>query len=304
MTASDLVDRELVPPAISPPLVARYLDRLGVAQERPSPAALARLHRAHVERVPYETFWLHLGHDIGIAPAASARRIATTGGGGYCFQLNGAFAELLAALGYRVTRHLAGVHDSAGATPAVLGNHVALIVHDLPTADHPTGRWYVDTGLGDVLHAPLPLRPGRTVQGHLTLNVSRAAVDVDGWHVGYESAAACGGVTIAPEPVTLDVFRDRHRHNVSSPASHFRRTVTCQRRHATGADVLRGRVLTRSGGPTAVSHTVVESPAELVAVLDEVFELHLDASRSELDRLWTSIEAAHDGWLARAAVAA
>ena len=34
-------------------ITAAYLNRLGVEAERPSAEALARLHRAHVERVPY-----------------------------------------------------------------------------------------------------------------------------------------------------------------------------------------------------------------------------------------------------------
>ena len=49
------------------------------SRERPSAAALARLHRAHVERVPYETFWIHLGEDAGTSirrgrSSASPRR--------------------------------------------------------------------------------------------------------------------------------------------------------------------------------------------------------------------------------------
>ena len=44
-----------------------YLHRLGLDAEPPSVAALARLHRRHVERVPYETLWIHGGEGMGTA---------------------------------------------------------------------------------------------------------------------------------------------------------------------------------------------------------------------------------------------
>ena len=74
-----------------------YLARLRLDAESPSAEALSRLHRAHVERVPYETMWIHSGDLWDIDPVASATRVARRGRGGYCFQLNGAFSELLGA---------------------------------------------------------------------------------------------------------------------------------------------------------------------------------------------------------------
>ena len=55
-----------------------YLARLGLEAEPPSVDALFRLHRAHVERVPYETLWIHLGDRWASTPTASATRVATT----------------------------------------------------------------------------------------------------------------------------------------------------------------------------------------------------------------------------------
>jgi N-hydroxyarylamine O-acetyltransferase len=102
--------------------------------------------------------------------------------------------------------------------------------------------------------------------------------------------------------VGIDVFAERHALNVTSPASGFRRIVTCQRRHATGADVLRGRVLTRQDGATTTTSTV-ESSAGLLAVLDDVFGMRLAVPAAALAALGTRMCAAHDEWLARRAVA-
>jgi hypothetical protein len=54
------------------------------------------------------------------------------GRGGYCYHLNGAFALLLASLGYDVRRHLGGVHGPDGPSPESLGNHLVLSVGGLP----------------------------------------------------------------------------------------------------------------------------------------------------------------------------
>ena len=63
---------------------------LGLEAEPPSVDGLRRLHRAHVERVPYETMWIHADEPWGIDPEESVGRIARDGRGGYCFHLNGA----------------------------------------------------------------------------------------------------------------------------------------------------------------------------------------------------------------------
>ena len=301
MTAISTLERstQIGPPAAIPTLgaglVDAYLTRLGVPAEPPSPAALGRLHRAHVERVPYETFWMHLDEPLGVDALESVRRIATTSGGGYCFQLNGAFAALLATLGYTVTRHAAGVHDATGPSAETLGNHVALIVHGLPGDDNPNRKWYVDAGLGDVLYEPLPLGADRR-SGPSPTAVETVADGVGDWHFVNEPGGSLAGVSIVAEPVAMDVFAARHAFNVTSPTSSFRRTVTCQRRHATGSDVLRGRVLTRRNGDTVTTHTV-GSLGELRRVLDAVFGLRLDAPRSALTALWSAMCARHDEYL-------
>ena len=123
------------PVTIGAEIRAAYLYRLDLDAEPPSVDALQRLHRGHVEKVPYETLWIHEGDTWGIDPADSAARIALQGRGGYCFHLNGAFSELLRSLGYAVTRHVGGVHGPAGPDEGPLGNHLVLWVHGHELAD-------------------------------------------------------------------------------------------------------------------------------------------------------------------------
>ena len=165
----------------------------------------------------------------------------------YCFQLNGALAGLLTAVGYEATLHVAGVHGDAGAA-AAMGNHAAVVVHSLPTEANPDGRWYVDAGLGDVLHEPLPLRAWRGSDAHASYELAPVSDGVGHWRLGARSAGGVAAVTMDARPTAIGAFRARHLFNATSGESSFARTVTAQRRHATGTDVLRGCVLTRRDG--------------------------------------------------------
>ncbi|HEY6746936.1 MAG TPA: arylamine N-acetyltransferase [Mycobacteriales bacterium] len=280
------------------PTTIAYLRRLDLPAEPPSAAALARLHRAHVERVPYETFWIHLAEDWGIDPAASARRVARTTRGGYCYQLNGAFATLLADLGYRVSAAVAGVHDAAGPQASTLRNHAALLVDGCPTEGNPGGRWYVDAGLGDALHDPLPLVTGVYAQGPMRFALSEvAAGGVGDWHFTHDRGGSFGGVSIVDQPVPMSVFADRHRYHRTSAESSFAKTPTAQRRHPTGTALVRGAVFTRTDGAASTTRTC-EQLGDWLDVLDGEFGLRLDAPPAELRALWTRVRRAHDTWTA------
>ncbi|MGI9529532.1 MAG: arylamine N-acetyltransferase family protein [Acidimicrobiia bacterium] len=128
--------------------VEAYLARLGLDDAVPvSLEGLEQLQRAHLTRVPFEN--LHVFHRRGVGTDTdwSVPKIVDQGRGGWCYEVNGAFASLLAALGFDV-RWL-------GATvllgdPSKVPDHLAIEV----TLDRP---YLVDVGFGDSFIRPLPL---------------------------------------------------------------------------------------------------------------------------------------------------
>lgn len=231
-------------------LIDGYLDRLGCRAEPPSAAALAELHRAQATLIPYETTWLHLGERWGVDPWESIERIVHLRRGGYCFHLNGALAVLLEALGYGVTLHRGGVHHH-GPAAADIGGHLVLLVHGLTTAANPGGTWYVDTGLGDALHEPLPLVPGVYQQGPMRFRLGPSPDGIGQWRferLAGDVEGAMAPVSFEEATTTMDAFEAAHAANTTSPESPFLRMVTAQRRPATGSTVLRGHVLTTRRG--------------------------------------------------------
>jgi len=277
-------------------LLDAYLDRLGVDAAPPSCDGLRELHRRQVERVPYETLWIHAGERWTVDPRESVRRIATEGRGGYCYHLNGAFADVLDALGYAVERHVGSV--SADGMPAAesFANHAVLTVRELPTEDNPEGVWYVDAGLGDALHEPIALRPGSTRQGPFLLALERPADPRDAWRLVHDPAGGFQTMTWDLAPVTMDVFAARHEWLSTSPDSAFVRVAMAERRYPWGVDVIRGLVRTRVGDGAGTVDTYLRRE-DWFGVLADEFGVRFDASEpAAVERLWARVLASHREW--------
>lgn len=272
-----------------------YLDRLGVAPEAPSEQALRLLVRRHAERVPYETLWIQAGEGWGIDPVESAERIARHGRGGYCYHLNGALGLLLTSLGYAVHAHVGGVHGPEGPSPSSRGNHLVLTVDLAPSEASPTGVWYVDTGLGDALHDPLPLVSGTHRQPPFDLTLE-GSPDGTRWHLVHDPRGGFKGMTWDMAEAGLDDFAQQHQRLSTSPESGFVQVPMAERRDATGVDVVRGLLMSRIG-EGARSEAVTDRDAWFDA-LAQLFGLRLDRLEPEArDRLWTSAATAHQRWL-------
>ncbi|MEU6997176.1 arylamine N-acetyltransferase [Nonomuraea sp. NPDC046570] len=268
-----------------------YLRRIGLPGllgAPPSAEALRELHVGHVERVPYETLEIWLGRTTSVDPFESAARILR-GRGGYCYHLNGAFAELLRGLGYEVTRHVGGVQNR-GAEPGVTGNHLALTVR------LPDGDWLVDLGLGDALHEPLPLTEGRYRQGPFEYGLRPSQVAPGGWRFDHDPSGSFLGMDFAPAPAEMSAFTKMHDHLCTSPDSGFVRVLSVLRRDAMGVDLLRGAVLSRLG--TRSTAVTLESEPDYYAALADVFHLPLDdLTTTEKGMLWKRVRRSHEEWL-------
>lgn len=279
-------------------LVKSYLTRLGLDAEKPSIEALTRLHQAHVEQIPYETFWIHLGQKWGIDAMESFSRAATTRRGGYCFQLNGGFHMLLTHLGYRVSINPANVHGTAGPERIKLENHVAIIAEGLPCENNPDGRWWVDVGLGDALHKQMPLMNASVNQGGMQFGMEAVSENgVGDWHLIADTSCWIAGVNMAEQPSSMSEFEDRHHFNMYSPESGYAKVVTAQLRKPHGKTILRGCVLTKTDGEVVTTHTS-RSLTEWQEVLGDEFGLTFEnVPEASLKKLWVKVQKIHEEWL-------
>ncbi|MFJ9691259.1 arylamine N-acetyltransferase [Kitasatospora sp. NPDC101183] len=269
-----------------------YLAVLGVERPgAPSAEALWALHRAAVERVPYENLDIHLGRPTTLDPAECVDRIVR-GRGGYCFHLNGAFAALLDALGYEVTLHTAGVQGTPQDEPNLGGEHLGLTVR----LDGEV--WMADVALAGGLYEPVPLRKGTYAQGPFTVTLEPSEVAPGGWRFRHDPQGPFTAVDFAPEPVELSSFAATHHRLSTSPESGFVRTLTAQLSDAKGMFLLRSRLLRRIEA-AGTEDRVIDSAEEFEEVLADVFRISqegiTDAERAEL---WRRACAQHEEWTA------
>lgn len=273
-----------------------YLDRLGLEAEPPSAEALRRLHRRQVERVPYETMWIHAGERWGIDPTDAMVRIALQGRGGYCYHLNGAFGSLLVSLGYSVHGHVGGVHGADGPDDNSAANHLVLTVDGLPAEDNPSGRWYVDAGLGDALYEPLPLAEGAYRQAPFRLVLAEPRDASGDWHLTHDPAGGFVGMGWSTAEATLGDFEAKHRWLSTAPESGFVQVAMAERRDATGIDVIRGLVLSRIGSNGGSQEPLTERD-DWFAALADVFDLRFEHSPpGACDALWSRVVDRHRAW--------
>jgi N-hydroxyarylamine O-acetyltransferase len=273
-----------------PAWLDRYLERLGIAHPGPPSAeSLFALHRAHVERVAFETIDMQLGRPPGIDPEESIGRIIA-GRGGYCFHLNGAFATLLGALGYQVTWHRGAVHGAWDSPrPADYGNHLAI------TVDLEGRTWMADTGLGNALYEPIPLREGVHRQGPFRFRLERNPTVPDGWRFIHDPALrSFHGMDFTLRPAALSDFAPYHAELSSSPSSSFVKICQVYRRDAGGVDSLLGCVLRRDEGNGRPARRELTSAADWLAAASEVFGLRLGRlSPADREMLWQRVRRAH-----------
>ena len=281
------------PDELDPTVRAAYLARLGVAAGPPSVDRLGLIVQRQAERVPYETLWIAAGERWSIDPAQAARRIAFEDRGGYCYHLNGALGLLLRSLGYVVHGHVGGVQGGEP-SPDAMGNHLVLTVTGLPSETNPSGDWYVDNGLGDALHDPLPLAPGDYVQAPFRLTLEH--VGESAWQLIHDPAGGFHSMTWTTGPAVMTDFVAKHEWLSTSPDSGFVQVPMAERRDATGVDVIRGVILARVGSNAYIAEPITRQ-TEWFDTLADVFDLRFDNSAPDSrQRLWDTVLGAHRAW--------
>lgn len=128
-----------------------YLHRIGIDQAPPAtPSTLAELMSSHLHTVPFENLDIHLGTPISLDIGDMLEKLVTRRRGGFCYELNGGFAWLLAELGFDVQRLAGRVYGSDGGLGPPF-DHMLLLVN---------GSWIADVGFGENHRLPIPFEPG------------------------------------------------------------------------------------------------------------------------------------------------
>jgi len=239
-----------------------YLDRIGARRPAAADAAALReLHERHVATVPFENLDIHLGVPIELDEDRLVAKVVG-GRGGFCYELNGAFAALLRALGFEVTQLSAAVHGPSGLGPPF--DHMTLRV-DL---DQP---WLADVGFGRQSVHPLRLgsRADQVDPAGTFRLVERDGGDLDVLRDGEPT------YRVELRPRRLADFAPTCWWQQTWPSSHFRTGPFASLQTPTGQVTVAGRTLIRTEGGTR-TETALGSDAEVLAAYREHLGIVLD----------------------------
>lgn len=131
--------------------ISAYLRRIRYAEPvKPDVQTLYGLQRAHMQHVPFENLDIGLKRPIRLDEEALWDKIIVQKRGGFCYELNGLFSQLLHEIGFDVTHLNARVYNQQGEL-GIDFDHLALLVR-IPGR---SGHWLADVGFGDSFNEPL-----------------------------------------------------------------------------------------------------------------------------------------------------
>jgi N-hydroxyarylamine O-acetyltransferase len=247
--------------------VAAYLARIGYSGPTgPTAGNLCALHRAHLWAVPFENLDISLGRKITVDEAAILNKVVALRRGGFCYELNGAFAALLRALGFQVTLLSARVARANG--------------DEGPEFDHLTLRvdlenpWLADVGFGESFLEPLRLEAGRDQLDPTGTYRLRAQDE----RLRMEKFAPDGSwkpqYSFSLQPRRLEEFAGMCRYHQTSPESSFTQKRICSRATADGRITLSEmKLITTSKGER--EERILASEEEWILTLSEQFGILL-----------------------------
>lgn len=242
--------------------VAAYLRRIEYAgATAPSSALLRDLHRQHLFTVPFENLDIALRTPILLDHDALFDKIVTGRRGGFCYELNSLFRELLLALGFEVEMLSARVRREDGGFGPEFDHMLLAVALQEP--------WLADVGFGECFVDPLPFRSGavEVVNGYRY----RVEQDGDDWQLLREDSK--GQVPLyrfTERPRRLSDFEPMSLYHQTSPESHFTHNQVCSKALPDGRITLSGMrlILTRKG---VREETVLKSESEVRQCLREHF---------------------------------
>ncbi len=242
--------------------ITDYLDRINYRGSlEPTAETLRELHKAHLLAAPFENLDIHLGREIVLDEQKNYSKIVERHRGGFCYELNGAFAMLLRALGYDMKMLSAGVANPKGEFGPPF-DHMTLLV-ELEE------RWLADVGFGDSFREPLLLdEQGEQVEEWGAYRIARDGEqltleqrDGDLWRPQYRFTL---------QPYNFADFAEMCRYHQTSPESPFTQRRTCSLATVDGRITLTNmRLITTTGGERRERELTDEQ--EYAAILRERF---------------------------------
>lgn len=249
--------------------IKKYLNRINYYGELNQDfSTLKKLHLQHLLHVPFENLDIHLKRRIILEPELLYKKIVENNRGGFCYEMNGLFFEIITALGFKAKRVSARVYNDGGEANREF-DHMAIIV------ELNSEQWLADVGFGDSFLEPLKLEPELEQSQYGRVYKIQKLDDGD-----YKTVFSSGdrGFTdmyrFSLIPRELREYEDMCNFHQTSPESHFTQKRFCSLAKTNGRITLSGLkfIETENG---VKKETELENEKEFTVKLHELFGIVL-----------------------------
>ena len=193
----------------------KYLNRIKYSEHlEPNLNTLKKLQKAHLLNVPFENLDIHNDVSIDLSIDKIFDKIVNQNRGGFCYELNGLFYELLLALGFDAIRVSARVYDQNKGYGKEF-DHFTIIV----TINN--AKYLTDVGFGEFTFEPLEIKLG------IIQNDERGNYVIDDYENNYFRVNKVDDNQLTPEYIfseterTFLEFEEMCMYHQTSPESHF-----------------------------------------------------------------------------------
>ena len=250
----------------------KYFARIGYEGPRAATLeVLQAIHRLHPGAIPFENLNPLTRRAVKLDPESVERKLVTERRGGYCFEQNALFANVLMQLGFRITPLLARVLWGRESDAVPPRTHMVLRI------DIGADAWIADVGFGSVtLTAPLRLATGLAQPTPLgTFRLADAARDALYLEVQARDESWARVYRFDLQPVEWIDYETSNWYTSTSPDSIFASNLmVCRVLPETRVTLLNDQLNERAANGEIVSERRLASADELAACLRDRFGLN------------------------------
>ena len=227
---------------------------------------LKDLQKEHLLRIPFENLDIHYKIPIELNIESIFEKVVIRRRGGFCYELNGLFHELLNSIGFEVKMISARVFDQERQIFSPEFDHLAIIVKVEST------DYLVDVGFGEFAFSPLKIELN-------TIQIDeRGSFRIEKYDDSYYKVTKQVSEEFVPEYMftlkrrDLDEFRDMCNYHQRSPLSHFTQNKFCSLATEKGRVTVTGNKI-KITEEDRVTEMPVESEEEFLLALEKYFQI-------------------------------
>jgi N-hydroxyarylamine O-acetyltransferase len=234
---------------------------------QPDLSVLRDLQRAFLFSVPFENLDIHANIPILLDPERFYEKIVLNARGGFCYECNSLFHDLLQAIGFDV--HIVSAKMMLRDTNAPGYSHMALVVN----MDQP---YLVDVGNGQSVQEPMPI-PGEVISKAEGIDYRVGPYNADEYALYYRTLDSdwAPRFIFSITPRGLGDFKEMCLYHQTSLESPFKRQRLCTLPLPDGRVTLVGDTLSLTQNCIEILEKKVNSATEMKQLLQEYFKLEL-----------------------------